>query len=436
MKFEPLPMTVAQLLKLREKQMLRVNPEYQRGPVWTKMQRQKLIDSILRGYSLPKFYLHKITSGDSDLGLRSDVLEVIDGQQRILALEDFVKGGFNLLDPCDRDNHFPEFLRTNLCPWAERRYRDLETQDRQRLDDYKLSVDVLVTENPSEARDLFIRLQAGTPLSPQERRDAWPGGMCTFIIDLAGKEGLRSGHRFFEHIAGSPARGKHRQLAAKIVMLLRERLAGRSDLVDTKADRLDDLYYTEVGFDPDGDEAKAIRRIFERADVILRRKSLARLREHTAIHLLLLIQALETEYSSGWEHKLPDILAEFEKELAAQTVQAQGEIWERYGQHARTGSEKKTAIERRDAYFTGYFLTRLDSVARRDPRRAFTEAERRAVFYRDSMRCQVCGNQVLWGEAEIDHYPVPHGAGGPTILPNARLVHGSSCHSRGKEALR
>jgi hypothetical protein len=354
----------------------------------------------------------------------------------MLALEDFVRGGFNLLDPADPDNHFPEFLRTKPCSWAERRYRDLETQDRKKFDDYGLSVDVLLTENPNEARDLFIRLQAGTPLSPQERRDAWPGGMCTFIIDLAGKEGLRSGHRFFEHIAGSPARGKHRQLAAKIVLLLRERLAGRVELVDTTAERLDGLYYTEVSFAPDGEDAKAIRRLFDRADVILRRKSLARLREHTAIHLILLIRALDTEYSSGWEHKLPEILAEFEKELAVQTGKVQGEVWERYGQYARTGSDKKAAIERRDAYFAGYFLTRLDGVARMDPKRGFTEAERRAVFYRDNGRCQVCGEDVRWGEAEIDHYPIPHRAGGPTILPNARLVHGSSCHSRGKQALR
>lgn len=436
MKFDPMPMTVAQLLKLREKQMLRVNPEYQRGPVWTKMQRQKLIDSILRGYSLPKFYLHKISSDDSDLGLRSDVLEVIDGQQRMLALEEFVKGGFDLLDPSDPENHFPEFLRTNPCPWAERRYRDLNPQDRQTIDDYKLSVDVLLTENPNEARDLFIRLQAGTPLSAQEKRDAWPGGMCTFIIDLAGKEGLRSGHRFFEHIAGSPARGKHRQLAAKIVLLLRERLAGKSELADTTAETLDNLYYTGVSFAPEGEEARAIRRLFDRADVTLRRKALAKLREHTAIHLLLLIHALDSEYGLGWEHRLPEILSEFEKELAVQTTQAQGEIWERYGQYARTGSDKKLALERRDGYFAGYFLTRLAGVGRRDPKRAFTEAERRAVFYRDNARCQVCGNEVRWGEAEIDHHPIPHKAGGPTILPNARLVHGSPCHSRGKQALR
>ena len=37
------------------------NPDYQRPSVWKKSQKQLLIDSILRGYDLPKFYLEEIS---------------------------------------------------------------------------------------------------------------------------------------------------------------------------------------------------------------------------------------------------------------------------------------------------------------------------------------------------------------------------------------
>ena len=37
---------------------LRVNPEYQRGTVWNLPQKQALIDSLLRGYQIPLFYVH------------------------------------------------------------------------------------------------------------------------------------------------------------------------------------------------------------------------------------------------------------------------------------------------------------------------------------------------------------------------------------------
>jgi len=37
---------------------LRVNPEYQRGTKWSLPQKQALIDSLLRGYQIPLFYVH------------------------------------------------------------------------------------------------------------------------------------------------------------------------------------------------------------------------------------------------------------------------------------------------------------------------------------------------------------------------------------------
>ena len=83
----------------------------------------------------------------------------------------------------------------------------------------------------------------------------------------------------------------------------------------------------------------------------------------------------------------------------------------------------------------GAINTRLKGVVKKDKKRNFTELERRIVFYREKGICQVCGNEVRWEDAEVDHVE-PHASGGPTMLPNARLVHGTTCHSRGKRAIR
>ena len=53
-------MSVEELLQLRSHQMLSVNAEYQRGAVWSAAQKKRLIDSVLRGYQIPLFYLHHI----------------------------------------------------------------------------------------------------------------------------------------------------------------------------------------------------------------------------------------------------------------------------------------------------------------------------------------------------------------------------------------
>ena len=39
-------------------------PAYQRGAVWSLEKKQLLIDSLLRGYDIPKFYLRMLNTGD------------------------------------------------------------------------------------------------------------------------------------------------------------------------------------------------------------------------------------------------------------------------------------------------------------------------------------------------------------------------------------
>src|SRR5437660_4156689 len=55
-------------------------PDWQRGEVWTREKKQGLIDSMLRGWKLPKFYFVE-ASDDGYL--------VEDGQQRLIAIFEF-----------------------------------------------------------------------------------------------------------------------------------------------------------------------------------------------------------------------------------------------------------------------------------------------------------------------------------------------------------
>jgi uncharacterized protein with ParB-like and HNH nuclease domain len=111
MKADPDDVKVRDVLDLKSQQMLVVNPEYQRGVVWTQAQKKKLVDSVLRGYPLPLIYFHHIkqTAGK----LVSERYEVIDGQQRINALSEYHEGAFKLFDP-EKDAaeaRFPEFIK-------------------------------------------------------------------------------------------------------------------------------------------------------------------------------------------------------------------------------------------------------------------------------------------------------------------------------------
>jgi hypothetical protein len=71
------------------KSKIDTNPDFQRPPVWSRAQKQLLIDTILRGYDIPKLYWRR-------LSVKPDKYDVIDGQQRLRAVFEFQQDGFPL----------------------------------------------------------------------------------------------------------------------------------------------------------------------------------------------------------------------------------------------------------------------------------------------------------------------------------------------------
>lgn len=94
-------MSIKDILDLYANKMLVANPEYQRGVVWGAKQKKKLIDSVFRGYPLPLIYLHHIKK--TVAGMQREDFEIIDGQQRITSLHEYVEGSFSLFDPVKDD---------------------------------------------------------------------------------------------------------------------------------------------------------------------------------------------------------------------------------------------------------------------------------------------------------------------------------------------
>ena len=70
--------TVRMLVDLQGR--MDVDAEYQRGLVWSDAQQKLLIDSLLRGFDVPKIYLRRNAPGERFL------FQVVDGKQRLTAL--------------------------------------------------------------------------------------------------------------------------------------------------------------------------------------------------------------------------------------------------------------------------------------------------------------------------------------------------------------
>ena len=118
---------------------LTVRPFFQRRLVWTNDDKELLIDTILRGYPFPEIF---VATGDLDLRTHRRVNWVVDGQQRLTTIKNYLTG------------------TTELLYKTVSRFADLpETQQRQFLD-YQISVRDLGGVDEATVREIFRRINS------------------------------------------------------------------------------------------------------------------------------------------------------------------------------------------------------------------------------------------------------------------------------------
>ena len=432
--------SIKDLVDLYRNGMLKVNPEYQRGEVWTAPQKKKLIDSVLRRYPLPVIYLHHIKK--TVAGMQREDLEIIDGQQRITALYEFAEGAYALFDPVqdDAQARFPNFLKEDPCPWGRKDYHTLPDEFQEQFLNTELPVAMITSDDSNEVRDLFVRLQSGLPLNPQEKRDVHPGNFTDFVLQVGGKPQLARypGHSFFQRVMRMKPRqdrGRTRQLAAQITMLhLAFREGGPNNFPDINAQAIDDFYYRNLDFEEAGKDTERLRNILTKLDDLLGDGKRPALLNHHAIHLVILTESLWDDYTRSWEATLPGAVDKFSQSLvtASKSKDATDPFWGSYGLLTRANSDRGDTIRRRHGFYTQKMFEFLGPLQQKDPQRLFGRLEREIIYFRDGKKCAVCAGEVSWNEAEI-HHAVEHQHGGRTELDNGVLVH-RHCHPRGTTA--
>lgn len=139
---------------------LDLQPDFQRGEVWSTERRQRLIDTILRQWYVPAVHL----IADETRGI--DV--VLDGQQRLVSVREFFSGRMRV------DGQQPPF-DAEIVELDGMTYPNLPVEVQKRVRRFPVTVVTLFDFDPDEPYELFFRLNQHQPLTPSEKRNALYG---------------------------------------------------------------------------------------------------------------------------------------------------------------------------------------------------------------------------------------------------------------------
>ncbi len=146
-----------------------INRSYQRSKgLWPNNARTYFIDTILNDFPFPKVVLRDIM----DLKTRKTKREIIDGQQRLTTIRDFIDNKYMLSRVSKKFNGMY--------------FDDLDEINQSSFLSYEVSVDIVISASEEEILEIFRRINSYTlPLNTAEKRHAtYQGEFKWFINDL------------------------------------------------------------------------------------------------------------------------------------------------------------------------------------------------------------------------------------------------------------
>ncbi|OIJ16499.1 hypothetical protein BKP45_21060 [Anaerobacillus alkalidiazotrophicus] len=149
---------------------INLQPDFQRGEVWGEPKKRRLIDSILREWHVPPIHVVEVKETAKQ--------DVLDGQQRLAAIRDFVNGDI-VVDGYTQPED-PEIVQLDGLS-----YEGLPEKWRRKFDQFTIRVFKIIDYKPEEPGELFYRLNQPANLTAAEQRNAFFGPARQQVKELA-----------------------------------------------------------------------------------------------------------------------------------------------------------------------------------------------------------------------------------------------------------
>lgn len=209
-RMEKLPSSEARIDRLSEAMdRFELAPSYQRqSDVWGEDKRQLFIDSLINGYDVPKLYFHRLEGKAPP----SPLFAIVDGKQRLEAIEAFVKSEFALSDDFvdSEDQEEADLAAGHTFAQLTAAFPAISGRLMRRT----LDIVVVETDDLEVIEELFSRLNEAVPLNAPEKRNAFGGPMPPVIRSLVRE------HEFFtDRLPIENTRYKQYDLVTKFLYL-------------------------------------------------------------------------------------------------------------------------------------------------------------------------------------------------------------------------
>lgn len=284
MKMDPAHRALDKIYKRRDRYEI---PEWQRDEVWSEGKKQALIDSILRGWKLPKFYFNR--TSDSP-----EAFEVVDGQQRLSTIFEFCDGTLSLSAKSAKE-------------FGGAAYAELPDAHVDAFDDYEIEYDVITEATDKDLKDFFQRLQEGLQLTSSEKLNSVDSNLTDFSRKLAK-------HRFFRKVWLKDTRKTYFDIASKVAAIEIDGIDVGLRYEDLKA-----VFEANATFSQQSNVAVRLQHTFDLLDRVFHERS-PLLKNRSTVQSFATLAAIfvKSGNTNGVSDRLHAFFKDFMKELVRQ----------------------------------------------------------------------------------------------------------------------
>ena len=390
-------LTMANILEMFNDGDLIPQPDYQRDYVMDRKQASKLIESILLQIPIPTVYLCEESDG---------TLSVIDGQQRITSIVDYLQNKFELRG------------LEELSQYNKKVFKDLDKPEQRTIKQATLNSIVIKKESQELKYEIFARLNQGsTKLKPQELRNCVYRGSFNNMLESIVKYNSNNLQKLFLE------ENKRKQYQEYILRFfaLRNFSTYSSSIKKTLND------YMGKHQNDNEDEIANAKKLFNSTFDIVKQvfgetAFCAYDRENKKIMKTFSGSVYDSIIVAMSFYSPHDLIAHAD-EIRKQVndLKINNETYQNYT-YASTGSKNRVIGRINMVYHLIGEI--LGKAADGDVKRIFSPDEKEELWNRtDKHICSYCGQEILdISDAEVDHIN-PFSNGGETELSNGQLLH-------------